>query len=158
MFRQQCTSCHNDDQSRFVPEDIVPFNSTVDLYANAPARPALYPGWVGVLVANRPGPPFAALVPAKDSTGIFDDKMILTESSNYQQPRGAALPSLIDLARKPSFLHDDEVTGATPTAALTTLLDPARGATAPHPFYVTDTTQRAQVVTFLQSLDDSPLP
>ena len=158
VFRQQCTSCHNDDQSKFVPEDIVPFNSTVDLFANAPSRPALYPGWAGVLVATRPGPPFAALVPVKNSTGIFDDKMVITEASNYQQPRGSALPSLIDLARKPSFLHDDEVTGATPTAALTTLLDPARGATSPHPFFVADTTQRANVVTFLRSLDDSPLP
>jgi hypothetical protein len=158
VFRQQCTMCHNDDQSKFVPENIVPFNSSVDLFASAPTRPALYPGWAGVLVANRPGGPFAPLVPAKDSTGIFDDKLIITEPSNYGQPRGDALPSLVDLARKPSFLHDDEVTGTTPTAALSTLLDPVRGATAPHAFYVVDPAQRAQVVTFLQSLDDTPLP
>jgi hypothetical protein len=158
IFRQQCTSCHNDDQSKPVPENIVAFNSTVDLYANAPARPALYPGWAGVTVAIRPGPPFAALVPAKDSPGTFDDKMIITEASNYQQPRGSALPLLIDLARKPSFLHDDQVKAATPTASLSLLLDPARGATAPHPFYIVDTTQRAAVVTFLQSLDDNSLP
>ncbi len=159
VFRQQCTSCHNDDQSLVLPQDIVPFNSTVDLYASAPARPDLFSGWMGVLVANRPGPPFAALVPARNSVGIFDDKMILTEASNYGQPRGDALPLLMDLARKPSFLHDDEVKAASglPTDSLSLLLDPSRGATAPHPFYVTDTTQRAAVVTFLQSLDDTPL-
>jgi cytochrome c2 len=158
IFRETCTSCHNDDQSVFVPEDIVPFNSTVDLFASAPARPALYPAWAGVLVATRPGAPFAALVPAKDSPGIFDDKLIITEASNYGQPRGDALPLLMDLARKPSFLHDDEVTGATPSVALSLLLDPARGATAPHPFYVMSATDRAAVVVFLQSLDDTPLP
>jgi mono/diheme cytochrome c family protein len=159
VFRQQCTSCHNDDQSLAVPQDIVAFNDTVDLYANAPSRPDLFPGWAGVLVANRPGPPFAALVPAKNSVGIFDDKMILTEASNYGQPRGDALPLLMDLARKRSFLHDDEVIAASgsPTDSLSLLIDPSRGATAPHPFYVTDTSQRAAVVTYLQSLDDTPL-
>jgi hypothetical protein len=159
VFRQQCTSCHNDDQSLAVPQDIVPFNNTVDLYANAQPRPDLYPAWMGVFIVNRPGPPFAALVPVKNSPGIFDDKLIITEASNYQQPRGDALPLLMDLARKPSFLHDDEVKAASglPTDSLSLLLDPSRGATAPHPFYVTDATQRAAVVTFLQSLDDMPL-
>jgi cytochrome c2 len=160
VFRQQCTSCHNDDQSLPVPQDIVAFNATVDLYTNAPTRPALFPAWTATTSIPRPGPPFGpGLVPAKDyAASIFDDKMILTEASNYKQPRGDALPLLMDLARKPSFLHDDEVASAGgPTDSLSLLLDPSRGTTAPHPFSVTDATQRASVVTFLQSLDDSPL-
>lgn len=64
----------------------------------------------------------------------------------------------MELARKPSFLHDDEVKAGTPTDSLSLLMEPARGDLAPHPFYVADTTQRAAVVTFLQSLDDTPLP
>ena len=158
IFRQQCTSCHNDDQSKFVPEAIVAFSSNVDLYANTPTRPALVPGWNGTVLATRPGAPFAGLVPLRDNPGIFDDKMIVIEASDYSLPRGNPTPLLMDLARKPSFLHDDEVTGATPTIALQSLLDPSRGATAPHAFYISDSTQRTAVVTFLQSLDDNPLP
>jgi hypothetical protein len=60
--------------------------------------------------------------------------------------RGATLPLLLDLARKPVFLHDNSV----PT--LDNLLDPGRGSTAPHPFSLTDPSQRAQVVAFLQGL------
>ncbi|MDB4987349.1 MAG: hypothetical protein JWN04_2527 [Myxococcaceae bacterium] len=159
VFRQQCTSCHNDDSSIFVPENIVAFNAVADLFANAPPRPALFPAWNPALISPRPGPPFAPLVPAKDdATTIFDDKLIINEPSNYQQPRGDALPLLLDLARKPSFLHDDEVKAETPTASLALLLDPVRGANAPHPFYVQDGSSRAAVVTFLQSLDDTPRP
>jgi cytochrome c2 len=158
LFRQNCTSCHNDDQSKFVPENIVAFNAKVDLYANAPTRPDLFAGWNGAVLAQRPGAPFAALVPLRDSPGIFDDKMIVIEASDYAQPRGNALPLLLDLARKPVFLHDNEVTGATPSEALSNLLDPVRGADAPHAFYFSSTTERAAMVTFLQSLDDRPLP
>ena len=157
VFRGQCTTCHNDDQSLFVPQDTVAFNNTVDLYANAPSRPDLFPGWDGKVLGTRPGPPFAALVPLRDSVGIYDDKFVITEASNYMQPRGVGLPLLMDLANKRSFLHDDEVVGTDSTDALGKLLDPSRGATSPHPFYVTDATQRAAVITFLQSLDDNPL-
>jgi cytochrome c2 len=158
LFRQQCTQCHNDDQSLPVPQDIVPLNSRVDLYSNAPLRPALYPAWLGALVESRPGPPFAPLVPAKNYlAGIFDDKLIFTEASNHGQPRGSALPLLMDLARKPAFLHDDEVAATNPSDSLGLLMDPSRGSTAPHPFFVTDMTQRQTIVKFLQSLDDTPL-
>lgn len=157
-FRAQCTSCHNDDSSKPVPENIVPFNASVELHGNAPMRPALFPGYNGVLVAPRPGLPFFPLVPARDdATTIFDDKLIITEASNFLQPRGDALPMLLDLKRKPSFLHDDSVKAATPTESLSLLLDPARGASAPHPFYVVDAAARSAVVSFLQSLDDTPL-
>ncbi|MCL2449449.1 MAG: hypothetical protein FWD17_10920, partial [Polyangiaceae bacterium] len=161
LFREQCTQCHDDDQSLPVPQNIVPYDNRVDLFANAPARPALYPGWIGNLILTRPGPPFAPLVPAKDyPKGTFDDKLIFTEASNHGQPRGSAMPLLMDLARKPTFLHDDEVTGSTPTDALNTLLEPnvtGRDTNAPHPFFMNDAAQRTSIITFLQSLDDTPL-
>jgi len=145
VFRSECTSCHNDDQSRFVPPNIVPFNDTVEFFANAPARPDLFPRYAGKVVADRSA---ARLAPARDSAGIFDDKWIIVDASNRNQPRGSALPLLLDLARKPNFLHDSSV------ASLDELLDPERGARAPHPFYIADTNERADVVTFLESLDD----
>lgn len=150
VFRQQCTSCHNDDQSKVVPQNIVPFNASVDLFANAPARPALWPGYEGALLADRTE---AGLAPVRNSSGPFDDKLVIVDASNRNQPRGDALPLLMDLARKPSFLHDDSV------ASLDALLDPsAREPTAPHPFFIADAAQRADVIKFLNSLDDQPLP
>ncbi len=146
VFRGQCTSCHNDDQSRFVPPNIVPFNDTVELLDNAPPRPALLPPYKGALVADRS---FARLAPARDSAGIFDDKWIIVDASVRNQPRGSALPQLLDLARKPNFLHDSSV------SSLDELVDPARGDDAPHPFFVADVDQRKDLVSFLQSLDDT---
>ena len=149
VFRQQCTSCHNDDQSKFVPQNIVAFNSSVEFFSSAPARQGLFPGYVGALGPNggaRPG-----LAPVRNAPGTFDDKLIIVEASNRNQPRGAALPLLMDLKRKPKFLHDDSV------ASLDALLDPTRTAIAPHPFFIADATDRANVVQFLNSLDDQPL-
>lgn len=145
VFRQECTTCHNDDQSRFVPPNIVPFNDTVELVENAPPRPALFSPYEGKLVARRD---FARLAPIRDSVGIFDDKMIVNDASSRNQPRGSALPLLLDLARKPNFLHDSSV------GSLHDLVDPARGGTEPHPFFVTDAADRDALVAFLESLDD----
>jgi cytochrome c2 len=150
VFRAQCTSCHNDDQSKFVPQNVVPFNTTVDFFSNAPTRPTLWPGYSAPLnLADRPG-----LAPVRNSDGTLDDKMVIVDASNRTppQPRGDSLPLLMDLARKPTFLHDDSV------ASLDSLLDPARSATAPHPFYVAKAADRADLVQFLRSLDDQPLP
>ena len=58
---------------------------------------------------------------------------------------------LLDLARKPRFLHDDSVPG------LDALLDPKRGANSPHPFYVAEAGPRADVVAFLKGLE-IPIP
>ena len=148
VFRSECTSCHNDDQSRFVPTNIVPFNTTVDFFENVPPRPALFPPYAGILVADRTA---ARLAPVQDSVGIFDDKVIVNDASNRNQPRGSALPLLLDLARKPNFLHDSSV------ETLAELVDPARGKNAPHPFYIADAGQRDDVVAFLESLDDQKL-
>jgi hypothetical protein len=67
----------------------------------------------------------------------------------------------MDIARKPTFLHDDEVAAPSgapmPTDSLKLLLDPSRGSNAPHPFFVTNDADRESLVLFLQSLDDGPL-
>jgi hypothetical protein len=60
--------------------------------------------------------------------------------------RGIALPLLLDLARKPVFLHDDSV------ASLDDLLDPKRGEKVPHPFYQRTAAARADMIAFLNSL------
>lgn len=143
LFRTQCTSCHNEDQSRFVPTNIVPYNDSVEFFDNAPARPALFPDYSGKIVASRAT---ARLAPVRNSGGIFDDKLVIVEASNRNQPRGSALPLLLDLDRKPTFLHDDSA------GSLEELLDPARGAGAPHPFYLDDAEQRADMAAFLTSL------
>ena len=149
VFRQQCTSCHNDDQSKFVPQNIVAFNSSVEFFSSAPARQGLFPGYVGALGPN--GGVRSGLAPVRNAPGTFDDKLIIVEASNRGQPRGDALPLLMDLKRKPKFLHDDSV------ASLDALLNPSRTAVAPHPFFIADPTERANVVQFLNSLDDQPL-
>ncbi|MES2459189.1 MAG: hypothetical protein V4671_01300 [Armatimonadota bacterium] len=130
LFRSNCTSCHNVDQSKPVPAVLIPMRR-------------IYPGYRPMIIAKRKPP----LSPIQNAPGTFDDKMIVVDASPGGGIRGNALPLLLDLARKPVFLHDDSVKG------LPSLLDPARGATAPHPFYLRDAAQRADMVTFLRSLD-----
>ena len=78
---------------------------------------------------------------------IFDDKMAVVNASIRGSIRGTAMPLLLDLARKPNFLHDNSVPN------LDSLLNPSRGATAPHPFYFSDSAERADMVEFLRGLD-----
>jgi hypothetical protein len=99
-----------------------------------------------VLLPERMAP----LNPILDTAGtIFDDKMAVVNASLRGLQRGTALPLLLDLARKPNFLHDSSV----PT--LEELLDPSRGSTAPHPFYLRRSDDLQDVVAFLRSLDTS---
>jgi hypothetical protein len=129
-FAANCTSCHGIDQSSPVPPILVPMKK-------------IFPGYAPVLISRRKPP----LSPIQNSPGTFDDKMIVVDASPLGKIRGDALPLLLDLARKPVFLHDDSVHG------LGELLDPKRGRMAPHPFYVRDHPQRLDVVSFLKSLD-----
>ncbi len=148
-FRELCTSCHRDDQSIFVPQNVSAYNPTVELYSAAPMRPDLFPAWAGAVAADRTA---SGLAPVRNyGPSTFDDKLIVVDASNQGQPRGSALPLLMDLARKPVFLHDDSA------KSLDALLDPARTMAVPHPFFVTDPAKRANVVKFLKSLDDDPL-
>jgi hypothetical protein len=48
-----CTDCHRDDQSIFVPQNLVPYNPTVEFYENVPKRPNLWSGYTSELVALR---------------------------------------------------------------------------------------------------------
>ena len=52
--------------------------------------------------------------------------------------------TLLDLARKPVFLHDNSV------PSLDNLFDRSRGPMAPHPFYL-DGADRADMIEFLRS-------
>lgn len=125
-----CTACHNVNQDRFVPPNVVPMKT-------------VFPGDEPRMLAQREPP----LNPVEDTAGnTFDDKMAVVNASIRGGVRGLALPLLLDLARKPVFLHDDSV------ATLDDLLDGKRGATAPHPFYLQSATDRADMVVFLKSL------
>ncbi len=126
-----CTGCHNVNQNEPVPAFIVPMKT-------------IFPGDNPTVLAERM-PPLNSVM---DTPGVFfDDKMAVLNASLRGDVRGTALPLLLDLARKPVFLHDDSV------PSLEELLDPQRGATAPHAFYLSDPQQRAEVVEFLRSLD-----
>ena len=125
-----CTGCHNVDQSRRVPSFILPMKR-------------IFPGDNPVTLAQRM-PPLNPVLNTPDS--IFDDKMAVVNASARGEIRGNAMPLLLDLARKPVFLHDNSV------ASLDDLFNDRRGPTAPHPFYLRDQ-QRAEVIEFLRGLD-----
>lgn len=97
---------------------------------------------------QAPLPPLNPILNTPDS--IFDDKMAVANASLRGGIRGTALPLLLDLARKPNFLHDNSV----PT--MDSLLNPSRGVMAPHPFYFSDAGQRADMVEFLRGLTTTP--
>jgi len=125
-----CTGCHNVDQSRRVPSVIHPMAE-------------IFPGDAPVKLADRM-PPLNPVLNTPDST--FDDKMAVVNASIRGEKRGIAMPLLLDLARKPVFLHDNTV----PT--LDNLLDPIRGPNAPHPFYFSNSADRAAIVEYLRGL------
>jgi hypothetical protein len=130
IFRAQCTACHNVDQSKPVPPIIVSLKQ-------------LWPGYRPIVMMPR----VKTLSPVQNSPGIYDDKLIIADASKRGDPKGIPMPLLLDLARKPLFLHDASVPG------LDRLLDPRRGAKQPHPFYVADARGRADTVAFLKGLD-----
>jgi mono/diheme cytochrome c family protein len=125
-----CTGCHNSDQTIPVPTFIVKMKD-------------IFPGDAPVTLAQRDPP----LNPVLNTPGsIFDDKMAVVNASiRGGLERGTALPMLLDLARKPVFLHDNSV------ASLEELLNPTRGATVPHPFYIEKAEDRTAVIAFLES-------
>jgi cytochrome c2 len=132
LFRTSgCTSCHNVDQSKPVPAFIVPMKT-------------IFPGDNPIILAQREPP----LNPVQDTPGtFFDDKMAVVNASIRGEERGIALPLLLDLARKPVFLHDNSV------PSLDNLLDPKRGPMAPHPFFLSNPKDRQDMVEFLRGLD-----
>lgn len=131
MFRTDCTSCHNVSQITRVPDFIVPMKT-------------IFPGDNPVTLLAMRDAPLNPILNTVDS--IFDDKMAVVNASARGGIRGTALPLLLDLARKPNFLHDNSVPN------LDTLLNPSRGTMAPHPFYITNAQKRADMVEFLKEL------
>ena len=130
-----CTSCHNANQFRPVPTTIHPM-----------AR--IFPGDRPKILAPRALP----LTPIQDTPrSFFDDKMAVVNASIRGGKRGVAMPLLLDLARKPVFLHDNSV------KSLEVLLDPRRGPQAPHPFYVRNPRARSDLAVFLRGLDSTKL-
>ncbi|RZL12688.1 MAG: hypothetical protein EOO62_10390 [Hymenobacter sp.] len=127
---QKCTDCHNTNQGIAVQSKLVPMN-------------VIWPAYAPKVIAQRKPP----LTPIQNSPGTFDDKMVVVDASPGGGIRGNALPLLLDLARKPVFLHDDSV------HSLDELFDAKRGKTAPHPFYVVTPAQRAELVAYMKSLD-----
>ncbi|HXG86883.1 MAG TPA: hypothetical protein VNJ02_01000 [Vicinamibacterales bacterium] len=142
QFRTNCTFCHDVDQSRFVPFGVVPMK-------------VIFPGDNPVVLLPQRKPP---LNPILDTPGnifqnpinIFDDKMAVVNASLRGLERGTVLPLLLDLARKPVFLHDNSVPN------LDALLNPARGAAAPHAFYLNSPQERENMSAFLRSLTAEP--
>jgi len=130
VFQASCTSCHNADPGKPVPPTVIVLDQ-------------VWPGYKPERLAGRMPP----LSPVEDSPGGFDDKMVILDASERGEKRGASLPLLLDLARKPAFLHDNSV------ADLNALLDPKRGIDAPHPFYLKDAGTRADVVAYLNGLE-----
>ena len=130
IFRANCTACHNVDQSKPVPPLIVGLKQ-------------LWPAYSPLVLMPRT----KKLGPVQNSPGIYDDKLIIADATKRGDPKGIPMPLLLDLARKPLFLHDASVPG------LDRLLDPRRGAKQPHPFYVADARGRADTVAFLKGLD-----
>ena len=126
-----CTGCHNTSQARAVPTSIHPMAQ-------------IWPGDRPTILAMRMAP----LTPVQDTPGnFFDDKWAVVNASLRSEKRGVAMPLLLDLARKPVFLHDNSV------SSLNMLLSPSRGAKAPHPFYVRNPAQRNAAVSYLMALD-----
>jgi len=129
LFLTKCSSCHNVDPGVPVPSFLVPPQVIFPNY-----RPK-------VLLVRMPPQD-----PVENSPGIFDDKYVVNDASDRGTPRGNAVTLLLDLARKPQFLHDGSV------PSLERLLNPSRGRGAPHPFYIEGSRQRYDVVQFLRSL------
>ena len=128
-----CTGCHNTNQGRAVPTTVHPMAK-------------IWPGDKPVTLAMRM-PPLNPVVNTVD--GIFDDKWAVVNASLRGEQRGVAMPLLLDLARKPVFLHDNSVQN------LRLLLDPVRGKQAPHPFYVSNSKTRTDLVAYLKAADTS---
>ena len=128
-----CTSCHNANNSQAV------INEVIDMKT-------IFPGDNPVILATRMPP----LTPIENTVGYtFDDKMAVINASLRGLNRGIALPLLMDLARKPVFLHDNSV------ASLDDLLNPARGPNDPHPFYLNSENDRSDMIVYLNALDDT---
>ena len=134
-----CTGCHQLDPNKFVPPIIIPMQG-------------IYPGYQPKVIFNRPAP----LSPIQKSGGpspFFDDRVVVIDASRGGGPRGMALPLKLDMVRRTSLLHDDEIVGASFDEAADTMMNAAkRDPKAAHPFFVSDPADRKAIIEFLKSL------
>jgi uncharacterized protein (TIGR03437 family) len=135
-----CTSCHQVDPNKFVPPIIIPIAS-------------MYPGYSPTVVFNRAAP----LSPIQKSFGgpspIYDNRLVVMDASPIGGVRGYALPLKLDLARRTSLLHDDEITGVSFDDAADTMMNSAkRDPKAAHPFFVAAANDRKALIEFMKSL------
>jgi uncharacterized protein (TIGR03437 family) len=138
-----CTQCHQLDPNKFVPPIIIPIT-------------ALYPAYNPTVIFNRAAP----LSPIQKSFGgpspIYDNRLVVVDASPGGGVRGYALPLKLDLARRTSLLHDDEISGATFDEAADTMMNSAkRDSKAAHPFFVADANDRKALIEFMKSLTTS---
>jgi mono/diheme cytochrome c family protein len=131
LFRTNCTGCHNVDQNKPVDAKLLNLKS-------------IWPDYNPANAGKRGDPNQSAIL---NSPGDFDDKMIIVDASDHGEPRGNALPLLLDLDRTTLFLHNGSV------KSLDELLDPKRGKKSPHPFYIAYKKERADMIEFLRGLD-----
>ena len=142
VFRSTCTSCHQSNPNKFVPTNVIPM-------------PTIYPGYQPTVILARQ-PPLSDVQNSEGPSPFFDDRMIVLDASRRGDVRGAALPLLLDLTRKTSFLHDDSVSGESFDEAAELLLNPSRGEKAAHAVFIADPGQRSDVIEFLRSLQTDP--
>jgi uncharacterized protein (TIGR03437 family) len=142
-----CSGCHQLDPNKFVPPAIVPIT-------------ALYPGYNPTVLYNRAAP----LSPIQKSFGgpspYFDDRDLVLDGTREGGVKGSGLPLKLDLARRTSLLHDDEIVSTNGTfddAADQMMNSARRPSNAAHPFFVADPTERASLIEFMKSLGTSPV-
>jgi uncharacterized protein (TIGR03437 family) len=138
-----CTACHQIDPNKFVPYFIIPIK-------------ALYPAYSPTVIFQRPAP----LSPIQKSFGgpspFYDNRLVVVDASVKGDVRGYALPMKLDLARRTSLLHDDEIVGATFDEAADIMMNSAkRDPKAAHPFFVASADDRKAIIEFMKSLTTS---
>jgi hypothetical protein len=95
-----CTGCHQVDPNKFVPPNVVPMSR-------------IYPGYNPTVLFNRTNGLSAIQASLGRPSPYFDKRAIVVDGSLAGAVGGSALPLKLDLARRTSLLHDDEITGAT---------------------------------------------
>jgi uncharacterized protein (TIGR03437 family) len=142
-----CAACHQLDPNKFVPPYVVPIT-------------ALYPGYNPTVIFARAAP----LSPIQKSFGgpspFFDDRDLVLDATREGGVKGSGLPLKLDLARRTSLLHDDEIVSTNNTfddAADAMMNSARRDPKAAHPFFVADPTERKALIEFMKSLGTSPV-
>ena len=81
---------------------------------------------------------------------------MVVDASRNGGVRGTALPMKLDLARRTSLLHAEEIVGTSFDDAADQMMNSAkRSAMAAHPFFVADPNDRKAVIEFMKSLGTS---